>query len=184
MTKGERTNMSDNPLDDDPAREERVRQRAYHLWEADGRPHGQDEEYWERASELVRMEGAGMPGQLPNPASLPGADPSLTEPVEEAFIQENLGEFPDRFADQGESQPTPKPKRDARAKADEDGPATGARGGTKLAAAAKSAPAKPAAAATAAAAAKPAAKPAAAAKAAPEPKPTPAAASGARKPKG
>ncbi len=171
--------MSDNPLDDDPAREERIKERAYHLWEADGRPHGQHDEYWERASELVRMEGAGMAGQLPNPASLPGADPSLTEPVEEAFIQENLGEFPDRFADQGESQPTPKPKRAARTKADEDGPATGARGGAKPAAATRTALAKPAAAAKAPAAAKPAAP----AKVAPEPKPTQAATSKARKPK-
>ncbi len=176
--------MSDNPLDDDPAREERVKERAYHLWEADGRPHGQHDEYWERASELVRMEGAGLAGQLPNPASLPGADPSLTEPVEEAFIQENLGEFPDRFADQGESQPTPKPKHAARAKAAEDGPATGARGGTKPTAATRTAPAEPAAAAKTAAATKPVAKSAAPAKAAPEPKPTPTATSKARKPKG
>ena len=120
--------MSDNPLEDDPARDERIRKRAYHLWEADGRPHGQHDEYWERASELVRMEESGHPGQLPNPATVPGADPNQTEPVEEAFIQENLGEFPDRFADQGESQPTPKPKKAARAKAAEDGPPTGAAG--------------------------------------------------------
>ena len=29
--------------------DERVRLRAYHLWERDGRPHGRNEEYWERA---------------------------------------------------------------------------------------------------------------------------------------
>jgi hypothetical protein len=27
--------------------------------------------------------------------------------VDEAVLQDNLGEFPDRFADQGERQPTP-----------------------------------------------------------------------------
>ena len=126
--------MSDNPLEDDPAREERIRARAYHLWEADGRPHGRHDEYWERASELVRMEQSGLSGQLPNPASLPDADPSRVGIVEEASIQENLGEFPDRFADQGESQPTPKPKRAARAKLAEDGPATGAAGAAEPAA--------------------------------------------------
>ncbi len=163
--------MSDNPLEDDPARDARIKERAYHLWEADGGPHGRHEEYWERASELVRMEESGMPGQLPNPASLPGADPSATEPVEEAFIQDNLGEFPDRFADQGESQPTPKPKRAARAKAAEDGPATGAAGRDKPPASAKPAPAAKPASAT------PATNPGAAAKPAP-------AEAKARKPKG
>ena len=163
--------MSNNPLEDDPARDARIKERAYHLWEADGGPHGRHDEYWERASELVRMEESGLPGQLPNPASLPGADPSATEPVEEAFIQDNLGEFPDRFADQGESQPTPKPKRAARAKAAEDGPATGAAGRDK-----------PTAKATPAPAAKPAsAAPASTTSAASKPAP---AAAKARKPKG
>ncbi len=133
--------MSDNPLEDDPARDARIKERAYHLWKADGGPHGRDEEYWERASELTRMEDSGRPGQLPNPTTQPGFDPTATEPVEEAFIQENLGEFPDRFADQGESQPTPKPKRVARAKAAEDGPPTGAAGRDKPTLTPKSAPA-------------------------------------------
>jgi len=30
-------------------REQRIRERAYQLWEADGRPEGQAEEYWHRA---------------------------------------------------------------------------------------------------------------------------------------
>jgi hypothetical protein len=103
--------MSENPLEPDPAREQRIRERAYHLWQADGEPHGRDAEYWERARELEAiMENPGA-GQLPNPASQPGADPLQTEPVEEAFIQENLGEFPDRFADQGERRQTPIPRR-------------------------------------------------------------------------
>lgn len=119
--------MSENPLENDPARDERIKQRAYHLWEADHRPHGRDAEYWERARELVGMEESAGFGQLPNPATLPGADPYRSEPVEEAFLQENLGEFPDRFADQGEAQPTPMDRSVARKKlADE--PMTGAEG--------------------------------------------------------
>ncbi len=164
--------MSDNPLEDDPAREARIKERAYHLWEADGGPHGRHDEYWERASELVRMEGAGLPGQLPNPTTQPGVDPTASEPVEEAFIQENLGEFPDRFADQGESQPTPKPKRAARAKASEDGPPTGAAGRDKPSTGAKPAPAV-----------MPASKPTPTAKPAASAKPAAAATPKARKPK-
>ena len=93
--------MSDNPLEDDPARDQRIRERAYELWQADGSPHGNDLEYWERARELVAMSDSGKTGQKPVPDE---DDPSLIagQPVEEASIQENLGEFPDRSADQGE----------------------------------------------------------------------------------
>jgi Protein of unknown function (DUF2934) len=36
--------------------EERIRVRAYHLWEASGRPPGRDQEFWQRAHELVAVE--------------------------------------------------------------------------------------------------------------------------------
>ena len=48
--------MSDNPLESNPERDARIRERAYHLWEADGRPHGREKEYWERAEDLIGME--------------------------------------------------------------------------------------------------------------------------------
>ena len=100
--------MTSNPLDDsDQTRQQHIRERAYHMWEADGRPEGREDEFWERASELVGMEESAHAAELPNPASLPGADPDRTQIIEEAFIQENLGEFPDRFADQGERSLTP-----------------------------------------------------------------------------
>ncbi len=38
--------------------DERVRIRAYHLWERDGRPHGRNEEYWVRALAEVQIEEA------------------------------------------------------------------------------------------------------------------------------
>ena len=110
----ENDSMSANPLEDDTEREHRIRERAYHLWNDEGRPHGRHDEYWERARELVAMRDAAGAGQLPNP-EVAGMDPSRAEPIEEAFIQENLGEFPDRLADQGEIDPTPKPRRTARA---------------------------------------------------------------------
>ena len=36
--------------------DERVRVRAYHLWEQDGRPHGKNNEYWNRALEEIKAE--------------------------------------------------------------------------------------------------------------------------------
>src|SRR3954452_6613534 len=105
--------MARNPLATDPAYEQRVRERAYHLWQADGKPHGRDIEYWERARELVGMEESAGSGLLPNPQSHPDA-PGETG-VEEAEIQENLGEFPGPLTDQGEDQGVPAPvKRKAR----------------------------------------------------------------------
>jgi hypothetical protein len=36
--------------------EERIRQRAYFLWEASGRPQGRDHEFWVQARELIALE--------------------------------------------------------------------------------------------------------------------------------
>ena len=95
-----------NPLENDPHREHRIRERAYHLWEQDGRPAGRDLDYWERARELVGMEESRGAGELPNPMTHPPIT-GLPEGVEEAEIQENLGEFPGRFTDQGDEEQTP-----------------------------------------------------------------------------
>ena len=99
-----------NPLDDqDEGYQRKVRERAYHLWEADGQPHGRDQEYWDRATRLIGIEESGNSGQLPNPGT--EATSPFSGPVEEASIQENLGEFPDRSSDQGEHAQTPSAKR-------------------------------------------------------------------------
>lgn len=94
--------MSDNPLNPSPEYLRAVDERARRLWEEDGRPEGRLADYRERADELVRMEAAGNVGQLPNPETHP-------EPVEEAAIQENLGEFPGARGvdDQGDWMQTP-----------------------------------------------------------------------------
>jgi hypothetical protein len=97
--------LSDNPLEDTPGRLLRIRERAYQLWEEDGCPQGRDLEFWERAKELVGMEEHPTAGELPNPMMHPGPMPGVT--VEEAEIQKNLGEFPDRMTDQGDRQETP-----------------------------------------------------------------------------
>jgi len=44
--------------------EDRIRQRAYHIWEANGRPSGRDEEFWYRAREMVATDH-GLPSSSP-----------------------------------------------------------------------------------------------------------------------
>lgn len=103
-----------NPLETDPHREHRIRDRAYLMWEADGKPHGRDVEYWERARELIGMEESAGSGLLPNPQNEP--DSPRQTGIEEADIQDNLGEFPGRLTDQGDIPATPAPKRKSRAR--------------------------------------------------------------------
>jgi Protein of unknown function (DUF2934) len=105
--------MSENPLKFNAAREERIRERAYHLWLSEGQPHGRDMEYWERARELDAIEESVGAGQIENPIAA-GLDPSAPTGVEDAAIQENLGEFPGKLTDQGDGAFTPivkKPKK-------------------------------------------------------------------------
>jgi hypothetical protein len=104
--------MSEARLESVNNREARIRERAYHLWEADGRPHGREREFWERAEVIVGIEENPTAGLLPNPMARPKAIPGVT--VEEAEIQENYGEIPGRLTDQGDRRATPKPRAKAR----------------------------------------------------------------------
>ena len=106
--------MSDNPLATSPEHDAAVQARARHLWEADGSPAGALDSYTERADELLRMESAGMPGQLPNPMTEGASSPGVI--IEEASIQQNLGEFPggSSIADQGEWRETPMTREELR----------------------------------------------------------------------
>jgi hypothetical protein len=44
------------PRDARPESDDSIRQRAYSLWELEGRPEGRSEEYWHRARELIDDE--------------------------------------------------------------------------------------------------------------------------------
>jgi len=103
-----------NPLPVDPDREQRIRERAYHLWAAEGKPHGRDVEYWERARALIGTEETAVSPKLPDPPtqSASARDTSIEEPAS----QSAPGVFPDPPAGQGEVKPTPPRKRLARAK--------------------------------------------------------------------
>lgn len=40
-----------------PSREERIKQRAYEIWEREGHPAGRDQEHWEQAVQEIEAEG-------------------------------------------------------------------------------------------------------------------------------
>jgi hypothetical protein len=107
---------SRNPLAADPAREHRVRERAYHLWEADGKPHGSDVHYWERARELISKEEGAGGSQLQKPPASPNSPRETKSPQEPGVKQAGIRANPDRLAEQGAVKPTAEPKRRARAK--------------------------------------------------------------------
>jgi hypothetical protein len=48
--------MADISLEQETIREDRIRKRAYHLWEAEGRPHGRDHEFWLQACAQIERE--------------------------------------------------------------------------------------------------------------------------------
>lgn len=45
-------------------KELRIREKAYQLWEADGSPQGNSEEYWHRAREIVENEATTAAGEM------------------------------------------------------------------------------------------------------------------------
>jgi hypothetical protein len=74
--------------------EERIRTRAYALWEQEGRPEGRADVHWDQARELVAIEENYKSTLLPRNT---GED--AAEPIEAV---ENQGEFPE-LRDQGRS---------------------------------------------------------------------------------
>ena len=69
-------------------RERRIRDRAYRLWDEEGRPDGRQHEHWIRACDLVQREGERPPGQDPRAG---GAESAW----EAAELAPDLGEVED-----------------------------------------------------------------------------------------
>jgi hypothetical protein len=88
----------------DETLEERIRRKAYELWESEGGPHGRAEDHWHLAAELVAEEDAQRSALLP-------FEGDVDQPVEEARTLDNVGEFPG-LADQGEEAEAPRAGRD------------------------------------------------------------------------
>lgn len=108
-----------NPLEDTPERDARIALRARELWEQDGSPAGQEEEFLDRARTLIGMEESGGAGLLPNPMTLNERVPGVI--VEEAAIQDNYGESPGRMTDQGEARQTPMTRQQQRQEEHDEG---------------------------------------------------------------
>lgn len=71
---------------------ERIRQRAHEIWEREGRPHGLEQEHWDRATREIDAEGGQVSETTQNPDAastatganpsveqVPGAGPAITE---------------------------------------------------------------------------------------------------------
>ncbi|MGA3402643.1 MAG: DUF2934 domain-containing protein [Acetobacteraceae bacterium] len=94
--------------------ERRIRARAIRHWREDGSPKGRMEEYLERARELQAFEDHPDAALLPNPMTQHHGEVVPQEPVEEAELMENLGEFPGLLSDQGDRSTVPMTRKKAR----------------------------------------------------------------------
>jgi hypothetical protein len=56
MMTEESLSLPTSPDQANAKREQRIRERAYELWHADGEPEGRSEEYWHRARVLIEAE--------------------------------------------------------------------------------------------------------------------------------
>jgi hypothetical protein len=80
-------------------REERIRLRAYRMWEAEGCPEGRADVHWDQATELVAIEDNHR--LTLEPVEPPTGLGPTGEPIEPLEAVENTGEFP-TMTDQGE----------------------------------------------------------------------------------
>lgn len=54
-------NQEPAPTGDENVLHDRIQQRAYQLWEAEGRPSGRGDAHWQQAEREIREEMAGAP---------------------------------------------------------------------------------------------------------------------------
>jgi len=85
-------------------REQRIRERAYRIWEEEGRPQGRAEAHWEKARELEAQADGPAIASKPNPVARGEEHAAHRRPVEPPESLENQGEFPVR-TDRGEQSP-------------------------------------------------------------------------------
>ncbi len=106
------------PLDHD----ERIRQRAYEIWEREGRPHGRDEEHWRMAvDELVDEVGDASITQAVPAARVTGT----AKPASESSVEAQ----PSKPVSGSGNQPRPAPQADPLGLAQPKGDVAAARRG-------------------------------------------------------
>ncbi len=74
--------------------EDRIRRKAHELWEAEGHPHGRDQDHWDQAREIIAIEDSQASTLLPR-------NTGAQEPIEPRQAVENYGDVPN-LTDQGE----------------------------------------------------------------------------------
>ncbi|WP_102959027.1 DUF2934 domain-containing protein [Mangrovicella endophytica] len=67
--------------------EDRIRRKAHELWEAEGRPHGRDQEHWDQAKEIIALQDSFG-------TTLRPLDETVSEPAEPAIAYENQADVP------------------------------------------------------------------------------------------
>ncbi len=103
--------------------EERIRRRAYEIWEREGRPHGRDAEHWLQAreevlKELPPAERAEAKAQVPEkpPAGMKRAKSAPAKPAPAPKAGENDKPKPKK-SEAGAKSPSATAKQPARGKA-------------------------------------------------------------------
>ena len=90
--------------------EQRIREKAYHLWLEEGCPDGRKTDHWDMSTELVAIEDGQKSTLKPIDKNLG----PLGEPIEPLEAVRNTGEFP-TLTDQGEAKhPATQSKKPAR----------------------------------------------------------------------
>ena len=88
--------MARKPKHDHVPDHDRIAVKAHELWEADGRPHGRDQEHWDQAREMIAVEDSQRDTLLPR-------DTGAQEPIEDSKAAlRNLADMPN-LTDQGEN---------------------------------------------------------------------------------
>lgn len=100
------------PLPEIP--EDKIRERAHHIWEREGRPDGRSEDHWQMARSELAIEMSPGIATEPNPAA-EREEVDHAEPVEPLEAVENQGSFPG-LADQDEESQYPRRRASARGK--------------------------------------------------------------------
>ncbi len=97
--------------------ENRVRQRAYEIWQREGCPEGREADHWALAKEEIAIEDNQTQTLVPNPSQ--GGDDTVVHPesVEPLLAAESLGEDIGGPTNQSDEQPLPKRTRTRRSSA-------------------------------------------------------------------
>jgi hypothetical protein len=67
----------------EPTVEDRIRKRAYELWESDGSPEGRPDDYWLRAQAQIEAEGDAGDAEPPAAADQSGKGRRAAEAIDD-----------------------------------------------------------------------------------------------------